>query len=338
MNSGKKKLGLIVALAALALWLAGGLLDSAEARAGGGRSVGSRGMRSSAPPRPAFTPPPPSRVTPAPSPMVTPRPQPSPGMASPAPQPAGGGFWRSLAGGLAGGLIGGMIGSLLFGGAGHAGPGTVAGGGSGCGGFGLLDLLLVVGLVYLGYRLLRGRQNPADQGLGNPYPTPLPSLPPEPEPVALPAAGVEEELRDLQQWDPYFDPAAFKEWAQDVFFKVQGAWTRQDLSPVRDLLTPEMYQILSGQLAEQKARGRLNRLENIAVRRVEISEAWQEGDYQYLTVGFIASLLDYTVDTRTGAVVEGSDREPVKFEEYWTFVRPRSGGSWRLSAITQPGG
>lgn len=334
MNHRFNKIFLGSALLALALWLAGGVLETVEARAGGGRSSGSRGMRSTAPPRPAFTPPP-SRVTPAPSPMQTPRPQPTPGMATPTPQPAGGGFWRSLAGGLAGGLIGGMIGNLLFGGAGHAGPAGAAG--SGCASFGLFDLLILGGLIYLGYRLLRGRQEPA-YASGAPSPAPLPTSWSTAEPAELPAPDLEAELAELRRRDPGFDPEAFKELAQDVFFKVQGAWTRQDLSGIRDLVTPELYQILEEQLAAQKSQGRINRLENIAVRQVEISEAWQEGDLQYLTVGFIASLLDYTVDARSGAVLEGSDREPVKFEEYWTFVRPLTGGSWRLSAITQPGG
>jgi len=34
-------------------------------------------------------------------------------------------------------------------------------------------------------------------------------------------------------------------------------------------------------------------------------------------------------------VVEGSRAEPVKFEEYWTFVRPVGPNAWRLSAIQQ---
>lgn len=335
MNRRVNKIFFGSALLALALWLAGGVLETVEARAGGGRSVGSRGFRSSSPPRPAFTPPP-SRPAPTPSPTLTPRPQPTPGMATPTPQPASGGFWRSLAGGLAGGLLGGMIGNLLFGGAGHAGPAGATG--SGCANISLLDLLIIGGLIYLGYRLLRGRRQEPLYATGGPSAAPLPTSWSTPEPPMLAGAGVAEELAELQRQDPAFDPERFKEYAQDVFFKVQGAWTRQDLSSVRDLLTPELYQILAEQLAEQKTAGRINRLENIAVRQVEISEAWQEGSQQYLTVGLIANLLDYTVDAKSGAVVEGSDREPVKFEEYWTFVRPLAGGAWRLSAITQPEG
>jgi predicted lipid-binding transport protein (Tim44 family) len=45
--------------------------------------------------------------------------------------------------------------------------------------------------------------------------------------------------------------------------------------------------------------------------------------------------LDYTVDETTGTIVAGSDATPVKFEEFWTWVRPVGRNEWRLSAINQ---
>ena len=44
-----------------------------------------------------------------------------------------------------------------------------------------------------------------------------------------------------------------------------------------------------------KAEKKINKLDNIAVRSVEITEAWQEGGMDFITVRFLASLLDYTV-------------------------------------------
>jgi predicted lipid-binding transport protein (Tim44 family) len=80
---------------------------------------------------------------------------------------------------------------------------------------------------------------------------------------------------------------------------------------------------------------RVNRLENIAVRTVEISEAWQETGQDFITALIYANLLDYTTDDATGQVVSGSKTDPVKFEEYWTFTRPVGNNPWRLSAIDQ---
>ena len=47
---------------------------------------------------------------------------------------------------------------------------------------------------------------------------------------------------------------------------------------------------------------------------------------------FTVSMVDYTVDDTTGAVVDGS-ATPVDIEEYWTFTRPVGPKPWRLSAI-----
>jgi predicted lipid-binding transport protein (Tim44 family) len=81
---------------------------------------------------------------------------------------------------------------------------------------------------------------------------------------------------------------------------------------------------------------RINRLENIAVRSLEVTEAWQESGQDFVTVRFLASVLDYTVEETSNRVLDGSSSEPVKFEEYWTFTRPVGSQAWKLSAIQQP--
>jgi predicted lipid-binding transport protein (Tim44 family) len=136
--------------------------------------------------------------------------------------------------------------------------------------------------------------------------------------------------------DARFNPADFKDWVQDLFFKIQAAWTNQDLASLTPFLAPEIKGMFSQGLEDQKNRDQVNRLENISVRSVDITEAWQEEGKDYITILFYANLLDYMVDKKTGAVVSGSKTEPVKFREYWTFMRPVGGqGNWTLSAIQQ---
>jgi predicted lipid-binding transport protein (Tim44 family) len=121
----------------------------------------------------------------------------------------------------------------------------------------------------------------------------------------------------------------------DDFFKIQGAWMNRDLAPVTGLLTEEMKRIFQEDLDRLLRDKQVNRLENIAVRNVEIAEVWQESGQDFITALIYANLLDYTTDDATGAVVSGSKTEPVKFEEYWTFTRPVGNNPWRLSAINQ---
>jgi predicted lipid-binding transport protein (Tim44 family) len=340
MKMHHKSLWAGLGLVCSVLWLTAATVNLAEARAGGGSSGGSRGSHSMSTPRPAFNPPPSRPQTTSPPATLTPGmpARPAPSLPSPSPAPSG---WGSFGRGLAGGVVGGMIGNMLFGGSGHAGPagspGAPAGGG-GCSSMGLFDLLLIGGLLYLGYRLLNRRQEAyqmSDLG-GSATSIPIPG--PTPEPAALPAFDLQAELEPIQRRDPSFNEAAFKELAQDVFFKIQGAWMRQDASLIKELATPEFSVLLEKDLQDLKAKGQINKLENIAVRQVAISEAWQEQGLDYITVGFLANLLDYTVDANTNLVLAGSDKEPVKFEEYWTFTRPTGSGPWKLSAITQPQG
>ena len=118
---------------------------TAEARVGGSRSMGSRGSRSySRPATPSYQPTQPRQVGPAPGAFQ---------------QQAGGGFMRSMAGGM----MGGMLGSMLFGGVAGAGGGV--GGGTG-GGIGLFEIILLAGGGYLLYRFMKKKR--ADS-TSNPY-------------------------------------------------------------------------------------------------------------------------------------------------------------------------
>lgn len=109
----------------------------------------------------------------------------------------------------------------------------------------------------------------------------------------------------------------------------------RDLSPVSALLTDEMKRIFQADLDQLLKDKKINRLENIAVRNVEVTEVWQESGQDYITTSLYANLLDYTTDDLTGSIVSGSKTEPVKFEEFWTFTRPVGNNPWRLSGIGQ---
>jgi len=334
MTKWLKSLLILVSLVFLCAWAFHA--DDAWARAGGGRSMGSRGFRSSSPPK-AYTPPSTSRPT-QPSPGVT---SPRPGMTTPPSQPSS--FWRSLGGGMLGGLAGGLLFSSLFGGpSAHGGVG--GGGGSG---IGLFDILLLAGIAYLIYWYIKKKRQEA--AVGAPFqsssqtvqmPYQQPTFPPVYDtPQALPQERQDQDLEQglgyIRQMDPNFDEARFQDLCMDAFFKVQGGWANRDMSTVRNLLTQEMYQLLQADADRLKADHQINRLENIAVRSVDLTEAWQESGQDFITVRIYANLLDYTVDESSGQVLSGSKTEPVKFEEYWTFTRQVGNNPWQLSAIQQ---
>ncbi|MCL4503968.1 MAG: Tim44 domain-containing protein [Deltaproteobacteria bacterium] len=329
-NRWTKGFVILFALLFLSAWA---LQMEAWARAGGGGrsggSIGSRGSRSGA----------------APTPYTAPRPsQPSPGYSTPyrptTPPPTSqpSSFWRSFGGGMLGGLAGGFLFRSLFG-----GPSAYGGMGGGAGGgIGLFDILLLCGIGYLIYWYIKKKRLAAQTAGGyqssatgpGSYQTQYP--PSYDQPPMQPGGGdVEQGLANIRQFDPYFDEAKFQDMAMDLFFKTQGAWANRDMSPVRQLFTEEMFRILQNDVDQMKAEKKINRLENIAVRSVDITEAWQESGADYITARIYANLLDYNVDETSGQVIEGSKTDPVKFEEYWTFTRPVGNNPWQLSAIQQ---
>jgi predicted lipid-binding transport protein (Tim44 family) len=142
-------------------------------------------------------------------------------------------------------------------------------------------------------------------------------------------------LANIRLIDPSFDKNRFNDSVMDMFFKIQGAWMNRDLSTVSGTLTDEMKRIFQTDLDQLLRDKQVNRLENIAVRNVSVTEVWQESGQDYITTMIYANLLDYTTDELTGAVVSGSKTDPVKFEEFWTFIRPFGNNPWRLMSISQ---
>ncbi len=325
------------------------------ARAGrgmsGGGSFGSRGSRSSTPVTP-YTPPSSSvprttPYTPGYQPATPVRPPTTPyGNLPPASPGSSGGFWRNVGGGLMGGFAGGMLSNWLFGGGGGGGgtpaqggaSGTAAGGG---GGFGFFELILLVGIGYILYRFLIKKpkedaagapgayqSSTASGTLQAPYHEQTPSL-------SEPERDLDTGLGHIKSMDPLFTEEKFKDRAMDFFFKIQGAWVDRDMSTVKHLLTPEMLRLLQEDADKMRQEGQINKIENIAVREVNLTEAWQESGQDYITFRVYANLLDYTINEKTGDIVTGSKTDPVKFEEYWTFTRAVGNNPWQLSAINQ---
>jgi predicted lipid-binding transport protein (Tim44 family) len=304
------------ALAAVALFfIALVAVDHAEARAPrGGRSFsGSRTFsRPSAPPRSAQ--------------------QPPAGSTAFNRQPFGSGSFMR---GMAGGLLGGMIGGMIFGGPAHGGMG-----GFGGSGIGLIEILLLGGVAWFIFkRFVRPTRRQAttnSYGGAGPYRAFDTSATPYddgPMPDIAPAPDSARSLEAVRRSDPHFDPDLFREGAQDTFFKIQAAWMRQDLSLVDGLIGDDLASEYRRQLEEMKARGVINRLENIAVRSVEIIDAGCDRGFAWITVKFTANLLDYTVNAQTGEVVEGDPATPVKFEENWTFAAPEGTSDWKLEGV-----
>ena len=317
MATSKRKIVLVAVSFFALIGLSQIVLENyADARAGGGRSGGFRGSRSyQAPTRPSQPSQPRREAMPPPQ---------QPGQMA----PQSGGFMRSF--GTA--MLGGFLGSMLFSGLAHGGFGGL--GGFGSTGIGLIEILLFAGFGYFLYRKFFGPA--AATGYGTmPYENTRDYSRQYTPVQEAPAINNDIDYRSLTMMDRSFDPNQFLKTAQDIFFKVQGVWNKQDTAVLRSLCGSELMQTWEQELNDLRARGHQNKMENIALRESEITEAWTENGQDYITVRLHANLLDYTVDQKSGNVVSGNNSDPVEFQEYWTFARPVGPNAWKLTAVQQ---
>lgn len=309
----------LAAAAAVALALAPSVAD---ARAGGGSSSGSRGSKTySAPPSTQTAPNTAQPMQRSATPNQPGATAPMAGAAAAAPSRSG-----TFMAGLAGGLLGVGLGGLLMGGGFF---------GSGLGGAGFLGLLLQIaligGLIYLAFRLFRGRtmQRPAlamgPQGMAREM------MDPPGRPMGGGGGGA-----TMANTMPSIEvgPEDFQQFEQ-LLIGVQEAWTKRDLPAIQRMATPEMIGYFGDLLGEHDRRGVRNSVTQVRLLSGDLAEAWAEGDREYATVAMKFGMIDVTTDA-SGRAVEGDPNTPTTATEVWTFLRVR-GGRWVLSAIQQVG-
>jgi len=299
---------LLVAIVAIStmLVLSGG---DTWARAGGGFSGGSRGMRTFSPPPVTSTAP--NTASPIQRTLTQPGTAGTLGQAAARP---GGLFGGGLLGGLAAGFLGAGLFGLLFG---HGLFGGLAGFAS------LLGLIFQIVLIVMVARLLfawwQRRSEPAYaaahpatghsfSGLGGV----LAANPPSGEPLTI----------GKSDYDAF----------ERLLGEIQAAYSAEDLDALRSRVTPEMLSYFSQQLSENASRGLVNKISGIKLEQGDLAEAWREGGVDYATVAMRFALVDQMIERASGHTVDGGG--PGEATELWTFMRARN-GEWLLSAIQQ---
>jgi len=279
----------------------------------------------------------------------------SPGSAAGAPRAAGPGAPPTSAGapvaqpsffqrnpimtGIAAGLAGSWIGHMLFGATSapavvHDGAGNPAkqedGTASSSSGPSAGLLLFMIASAGLGAYYLYKRRNvnlsSAITGPGHARSNSPAWVPP--------SVGV---LSPLSSSEPKLTVADEDEFGR-LLVEVQTAWSRQDISRLRRVATPEMFEYFNDKLAENVSGGVENRVEDVVVRGAEVREYWSEEARLYATVLMQWTARDYVQPLASSSEPSepgnSGDRSFSEFAEAWTFVKHQD-GKWLLSAIQQ---
>ena len=290
----KRRLALVAVLTLMLTWLLG-VADVAAKSGGGGFRSGGRATRED------------DRSFGSGSDGATDTPVPD---ASDAPKPPKKAkSWRSLIRGL---LTGGLIGSIFY--------------GRGFGGVGLLEVVVLSGLIALAFWALSKYHLDQTEQLA-----PAGAYGGGASVLAVP--GVDRDPGELRRADPSLDTAGVADAAGDIFLRVQAAWTARDIAQAADVLTVEMRERLDRECARLRASRRINRVERITLGRLAVVEARQDGGWDRVTVQIVARLVDYTTDEVGLKVLEGNPFDPIPFQERWELVRPSGPHPWRVNAI-----
>jgi predicted lipid-binding transport protein (Tim44 family) len=299
----------LIALVAIAAALVLVAAD-ANARAGGGFSGGSRGMRT-------FSAPPATRTAPNTAAPIQ-RSVTQPSKAGTVGQASGrsGFFGSGLLGGLAAGFLGAGLFGLLFG---HGFFGGMAGFAS------ILGLVLQVVLIVIIARLLFAwwqRRNMPAPAYAAAHPVTGHSFNGLAGMFGANALAGEPLTIGKSDYDAF----------ERLLGEIQAAYSAEDINALRSRVTPEMLSYFSEQFAENASRGIVNKVDNVRLEQGDLAEGWREGAVEYATVAMRFSLTDRTIDRASGRIIEGGESGEVT--ELWTFMRARGGG-WLLSAIQQ---
>lgn len=191
----------------------------------------------------------------------------------------------------------------------------------------LLMALLVIGVVFLVRFLFMRRSNPPMAYAGrtpastSSYPGGAPrsetawGQPPRVEPVLRP-----EPSASSGRFPPGFDRTGFEREARAQFGRVQAAWDAADRRALADVMTPELFEEVSRDLA---SRGTHLPTEIVHVD-AQVLEAVTEGDKHWASVRF------------TGLLREDGGATPKQVDETWNLAKPVDGSSgWLLAGIQQ---
>lgn len=322
---------------AIALGMATFVMAATPADARRGGSFGSRGARTAVSPPTTTTAP--NQATPVQRTMTERQPAASaarnPAAAAGArPAARSGGFARGLIGGL---VAGGLVAMLMGGGFGAlAGSGML---------MALLQIALIGGLVWLGFRMFRRRPTLAAAGAPGMAPRgtgPFGGMQPT---TGFGRTAYESGNPQAGSYAPApaYEPVATQDFAvttadkqafENLLGEVQDAFSREDYTALRAITTPEVMSYLAEELSQNATSGQRNDVSGTELLEAEIAEAWSEDDADYATVAMQYHSIDVMRDRTTGAIVKGDPTQLTRTTELWTFVRD-SRNPWRLSAIQE---
>lgn len=127
--------------------------------------------------------------------------------------------------------------------------------------------------------------------------------------------------RKIKEHDPDFSTERFLSWAEQVFVRLQQAWTERDWKKARPFESESLFNLHKSQLDEYIRNGTINIMENVCVNESYLCDYADDGNYEYLTVFMNTRYNDYIVKEDTREVVKGDPNRTYHVQYKLKFMR-----------------
>ncbi len=182
--------------------------------------------------------------------------------------------------------------------------------------------LIIFSLVFIYYKYSPARSN---QDLDFLYP---------PKAIKKKSRKTRVLLEFIAKTDPDFSPDPLTEITRNTFLKLQTCWQARDYAPMQPLMMADLYAQHLFQINGMIRNHEINKIEGLEIKEINLVNVRYTHlkNQREFTALITAQAMDYYIDDRSRSRLRG-DREPARFQEFWTFQWQDSG--WRLREIEQ---
>ncbi|HSS02236.1 MAG TPA: TIM44-like domain-containing protein, partial [Kofleriaceae bacterium] len=125
----------------------------------------------------------------------------------------------------------------------------------------------------------------------------------------------------LTRSDPQVTQPAFDARLAMIYDQLNQAWSRNDLTPARGLVSDGLYDYLSYWVDAYRRQGLRNVLTEMRITHTALARLARDRYYDAVTIRIWATGKDYVVREPGGERVRGSRHRDRAYSEYWTLIR-----------------
>jgi len=124
-------------------------------------------------------------------------------------------------------------------------------------------------------------------------------------------------LRD----DPALTEAALQARLTMIYTQLNLAWSRNDLRPIRGLVSDGLYDYLQYWVTAYQQQGLRNVLADMRITHTTVAKVTRDRYFDAITIRLWGTGKDYVIRESSGDRVRGSPHRDRAYSEYWTLIR-----------------